>query len=52
MLKETAAQLRSIAYRLVGVARTVGDEQLATEIETLAIDLLKRASELEKSELY
>jgi hypothetical protein len=48
MHKELITYLRAHAHELVKLARKASDEPLSLELEKLAIELLRRAAELER----
>jgi hypothetical protein len=48
MHKELIAYLRMHAHDLVKLARRAADETLSLELEKMAIDMLKRAADLER----
>jgi hypothetical protein len=48
MHRELIEYLRAHALELVKMARETSDEALASKLETMAIELLKRAAELER----
>ena len=48
MHKELIVYLRMHAHDLVKLARQSADEKLSLELEKMAIEMLKRASDLER----
>jgi hypothetical protein len=50
MLQETITWLREEAHKLVQIARTLDDPKLASHLEGLAIEMLARALDIEKSD--
>jgi len=48
MHKELIAYLRRHAHDLVKLARQSADEKLSLELEKMAIEMLKRANDLER----
>ena len=52
MHKELIAYLRAHAHDLVKLARQSADATLSIELEKLAIEMLKRAGDLERSSKF
>jgi|1185.fasta_scaffold44066_2 hypothetical protein len=52
MHKELIAYLRARAHELVKLARQTSDATLSLELEKMAIDMLKRASDLERDSKF
>jgi hypothetical protein len=48
MYNELIAYLREHAHKLVKLARRESDAEIASELEGLAVELLQRASDLER----
>ena len=52
MHKELIAYLRTHAHDLVKLARQTSDEALSLDLEKMAIELLKRAGDLERDSKF
>jgi hypothetical protein len=50
--KELIAYLRTHAHDLVKLARGASDETLSLELENMAIEILKRAADLERGSKF
>ena len=49
MNKDVVSHMRSSAQRLVRLARACNNDALSSELEEIAVELLRRAAELERS---